>query len=86
MKNSLVIPDQAIQTGQQGEYVYVLQDDSTVEMQPIQVEMRRAGLSVIREGLGVGDVVVTDGHLRLYPGASVTLSANLSSAVQAAGR
>jgi multidrug efflux system membrane fusion protein len=69
--DAVVIPSQAIQTGQQGQYVYVMRSDSTVESRPVTVGLRFDGKTVIEKGVSPGDKVVTDGHLRLVPGTRV---------------
>jgi multidrug efflux system membrane fusion protein len=69
-KNAVVIPTQAVQTGQQGDYVYVVKSDKKVEMR--QVTSVAAGdEAVIEKGLAVGETVVVDGQLRLTPGVLV---------------
>ncbi len=73
--NATVIPSSAIQTGQQGPFVYVVKADSTVDARPIKVERVLGDESVIKEGLKPGEVVVVDGQLRLTPGAKVTIKA-----------
>jgi multidrug efflux system membrane fusion protein len=70
---ALVIPNQAMQTGQDGNYVYVVNNDHTVEVRPISVGIRRETDLVVDKGLEEGDVVVTEGQLRLAPGSSVIL-------------
>jgi membrane fusion protein, multidrug efflux system len=70
-KGATVAPTQAIQTGQQGQYVFVVTPDNTVEMRPVAVAHTVANDSVIESGLKPGDIVVTDGQLRLVPGAKV---------------
>jgi membrane fusion protein, multidrug efflux system len=70
-KNATVAPTQAVQTGQQGQYVFVVKPDHTVEMRPVVVAHATANDTVIESGLKPGDVVVTDGQLRLVPGAKV---------------
>ncbi len=67
----VVAPAAAIQTGQQGHYVFVVRSDSTVEMRQVRVARVRDGDAVIAEGLSGGETVVTDGQLRLVPGARV---------------
>jgi multidrug efflux system membrane fusion protein len=69
--DTVVIPSQAIQTGQQGQYVYVLRPDSTVESRPVTVGRRIGGETVIEKGVAPGDKVVTDGQLRLVSGTRV---------------
>jgi multidrug efflux system membrane fusion protein len=77
--DAVVIPSQAIQTGQQGQYVYVMRPDSTVESRPVTVGTRLGGETVVEEGISPGDRVVTDGHLRLVPGARVQVKAAVGS-------
>ena len=69
--NRVVIPSQAIQTGQQGQYVYVLRPDSTVESRPVTAGRRIGAETVIEKGVAPGDKVVTDGQLRLVSGTRV---------------
>lgn len=72
-KGAIVVPSQAVQTGQAGQYVYVVKDDMTAEMRPVKVGRAYGEESVIAEGLKPGERVVTDGQLRLAPGARVEL-------------
>jgi len=69
--NALVVPSQAVQTGQNGTYVFVVKPDLTVESRPVEVARRLASEMVIGKGLKPGERVVTDGQLRLVPGAKV---------------
>jgi multidrug efflux system membrane fusion protein len=78
--DAVVIPSQAIQTGQQGQYVYVMRSDSTVESRPVTVGLRLDGKTVIEKGVSPGDKVVTDGHLRLVPGTRVQVKNAATSA------
>jgi multidrug efflux system membrane fusion protein len=68
--NAIVIPTRAVQTGQQGQYVFVVRPDSTVESRPITV-LRSLNQESVVEGLQAGETVVTDGQLQLVPGAKV---------------
>jgi multidrug efflux system membrane fusion protein len=70
--NAIVVPSEAVQTGQDGTYVFVVKADRTVEMRPVDVERTTEGLAVIRTGLQASETVVTDGQLRLEPGATVS--------------
>ncbi len=72
-EQGVVVPSQAVQTGQAGQYVYVVKDDMTAEMRPVKVERAYGEESVIAEGLKPGERVVTDGQLRLAPGARVEI-------------
>jgi len=68
--NVIVVPSQAVQNGQQGQYVYVVKADNTVEVRPVTVQ-RTADNSSVVKGVNPGETVVTDGQLRLMPGAKV---------------
>jgi len=70
-QNALVVPNQAVQTGQDGTYVYVVTDDRTVEMRPVVAGLRVDQDLVIDKGLEAGETVVTEGQLRLAPGSRV---------------
>jgi len=71
--HAIAIPSQAIQTGQKGQFVFVVKPDMSVQMQPVTVSRTVNGDAVIAEGLQPGEKVVTDGTLRLIPGAKVTI-------------
>jgi multidrug efflux system membrane fusion protein len=68
---ALVVPSQAIQAGQQGQYVFVVKPDSTVESRPVMVAFANGPVTVVRQGVRAGERVVTDGHMRLVPGSRV---------------
>jgi multidrug efflux system membrane fusion protein len=70
-KNALVVPSEAVQTGQQGLFVWVVKPDQTVESRSVTVARARGSESVIAQGVVAGEIVVTDGHLRLVPGGRV---------------
>jgi len=72
--SALVVPSQAVLTGQQGTYVFVVNEDGTAATQPVTVERTLDTLSVIA-GLPAGTVVVTDGQLRLTPNSKVDIRA-----------
>lgn len=71
--NAILVPSQAVQTGQQGPYVFVVKPDLTVENRPVVVNRALNGETVISQGLQPGETVVTDGQLRLVPGARVEI-------------
>jgi len=71
--NAIVVPSQAIQTGQEGQYVFVVKQDLTVESRPVVAGRTIGAETVIQKGLHVDEKVVTDGQLRLYPGAKVEI-------------
>lgn len=72
-KDALVVPSQAIQTGQQGMFVWVVKPDLTVESRTVTVERTRQNESIIAQGLAAGETVVTDGQLRLMSGGHVQI-------------
>ena len=63
--NQQVVPNVAVQNGQQGTFVYVVDDDSRVHLKPVQVGITTEKLSEILSGLTDGDEVVVDGTDRL---------------------
>jgi membrane fusion protein, multidrug efflux system len=69
--NAVVVPTQAVQAGQKGQFVFVVREDATVEARPVVVSRTFGEESVIESGLTSGEKVVTDGQLRLTPGAKV---------------
>jgi len=71
--NALVIPNQAMQTGQDGTYVYVIDADRKADVRPITVGLRGEVDLVVDKGLSEGETVVTQGQLRLAPGMRVSL-------------
>ena len=71
--NAIVVPSLAVQTGQQGTYVFVVKPDQTVDLRPVTVERTSGDLSVIKTGVKPGETVVTDGQLRLNPGTRVSI-------------
>ncbi len=71
--NAIVIPSQALQTGQSGVYVFVIKSDLSVESRSVVVARSLDGESVIDKGLQPEEKVVTDGQLRLVPGAKVNI-------------
>lgn len=71
--NAIVVPSQAVQTGQEGQYVFVVKQDLTVESRPVVAGRTVNSETVIQKGLKADEKVVTDGQLRLYPGAKVEI-------------
>jgi len=69
--NARMVPNQAVQTGQDGSFVYRVTQDSRVEVAPVQTAGRVGDDIVIGSGLEPGDVVVTEGQLRLAPGSRI---------------
>ena len=78
-KDATVVPSAAVQTGQNGTFVFVIKSDSTAEVRPVKVERVLQNESVIKEGLTAGELVVVDGQLRLTPGAKVQVKTPVGS-------
>jgi multidrug efflux system membrane fusion protein len=72
--NAIVVPAVAVQTSQQGQYVYVIKPDRTAELRNVQIDRQQGEETIIAQGLSAGEEVVTDGHLRLTPGARVSVA------------
>lgn len=70
---AIVVPSQAIQIGQDGPFVYVVKPDQSVEARPVEAGSRFDRGTVVRSGLAAGEMVVTEGQLRLAPGIKVRL-------------
>lgn len=66
--DALVIPNEALQTGPEGTYVYVAKTDQTVEVRKVQTRPADSQRLIVLQGLGAGEKVVTDGQVRLTPG------------------
>ena len=71
--NAVLVPTQAIQTGQQGTYVFVVKPDLSAESRAVKVDRNFEGQAVIASGLQPGEKVVTDGQVRLVPGSKVEI-------------
>jgi membrane fusion protein, multidrug efflux system len=78
--NSIVIPSTAVQTGQDGKFVFVVKPDMTVESRPVVTGRAIDRNVVIEKGLSDGESVVTTGQLRLIPGSRIQIKTNSSSA------
>jgi multidrug efflux system membrane fusion protein len=75
LEHAVVVPAQAVQTGQDGQYVFVVKQDSTVEQRPVTTAQRVDQELVVQKGLAPGETVVTEGQLRLVPGSRVGVKA-----------
>jgi membrane fusion protein, multidrug efflux system len=73
LPNAVVVPTQAVQAGQQGQYVFLVKADRTVESRPVITGEVFNGETVVERGIRPGETVVTDGHLQLVPGARVEI-------------
>lgn len=77
LENVVTVPSQAVQTGESGLFVFVVTPEKTVQLKPVRTGRSYGGETVIESGIAAGEQVVTDGHLRLTPGASVSVAPGL---------
>ena len=82
IENALLVPTQAVQTGQDGDYVFVVKANMTVESRPVVAGVRVDTNQVIEKGLSVGETVVTEGHVRLVSGTRVKIRNMAASAAK----
>jgi multidrug efflux system membrane fusion protein len=71
--NATIVPSTAVTSSQSGTYLFVVKADTTVEARPIRVQRTWGDYSVIEHGVNPGETVVTDGQLRLSPGAKALI-------------
>lgn len=71
LKDAVVVPSEAVQAGQKGNYVYVVKKDQTVDLRMVKTGPAVPGKLVIESGVANGETVVTDGQLLLRPGVPV---------------
>jgi multidrug efflux system membrane fusion protein len=74
LKQAVLVPDDAVQRGPDGLYVFLVGDDNKVSMQPVSVSHSDDGQSVVASGLTLGQKVVVAGQYRLQPGSVVQAS------------
>jgi multidrug efflux system membrane fusion protein len=80
LTNAIVVPSQAVQMGQTGQFIYVVKADQTVEIRTIKTGITFKNETVVQSGLAAGETVVTDGQLRLVAGSKVTVKSSGDSA------
>lgn len=85
LPSAVVVPAQAVQTGQGGEFVFVVEGE-TARLRPVRTGPRQGGLRVVAEGLRAGERVVTDGQFALAPGTKVSVQARPARGVGGTGR
>lgn len=73
LKGAVTVPTQALLTGQQGQYVWIVRQDTSVEQRQVVPGITSGGSTVILKGLAPGETVVIDGQMRLFPGAKALL-------------
>ncbi len=71
--DAVVVPTAAVQTGQEGQYVFVVKPDQTADMRRVETGWNVDNMTVIKKGVQGGERVVTDGQVRLVPGAKVEI-------------
>jgi multidrug efflux system membrane fusion protein len=71
LNQAVVVPAEAVQQGQDGQMVFVVKPDQTVEPRKVTVGSNFGNKLTIQQGLTAGETVVTDGQLRLFPGARI---------------
>jgi multidrug efflux system membrane fusion protein len=71
--DAVVIPASAIQTGQEGQFVFVVKADHTVESRGVVVSRMLGGEAIVGKGLNPGEIIVTDGQLQLVSGTKVEI-------------
>jgi len=72
VKDAVLVPNEALQIGSNGPFVFVVKTDDTVELRPVKPGQRQGGDVVLSEGVKAGEKVVVTGQLALAPGAKVT--------------
>ena len=85
LSNATVVPSQAVQTGQDGQFVFVVKQDSTVDVRPVIVAQRIGETVVIGKGLTPGERIVTEGQLRLEQGTLIQATDSAGRATGGAG-
>ena len=78
LKQAVAVPSNAIQQGADGNYLYVVKDDKSVELRRVEPLATEEGFTAIRGKIQAGETIVTDGHLRLVPGAKVKINGDAS--------
>lgn len=86
LEKAVLVPNEAVQQGADGQFLYVIKTDGTAEMRKIRVLASYREQSAIADGVNVGESVVVDGQLRLTPGASVLAKPLADPGVNAVGR
>jgi multidrug efflux system membrane fusion protein len=71
LTKAVTVPNEAIQQGAEGNFIFVVKNDNTVEMRNVETSASNDGLTAIGKGLQAGETVVTDGQLRLAPGVRI---------------
>jgi multidrug efflux system membrane fusion protein len=75
---AIVVPTVAVQTGPEGQHVFVVRADDTVELRPVMVARASGTDTIVERGLAPGDTVVTDGQILLVPGSRISVRTGAS--------
>ena len=73
LRQAVTVPDSAVQQGAEKKFVYVVNGDGSVELRQVETDASADGFTAIRGHVEPGETVITDGHLRLVPGAKVKI-------------
>jgi len=84
LAGAVVVPAEAIQQGQEGSFIYVVQADKSVQPKAVTVAASQGRRVAVSGGVAAGDTVVTDGQLRLTPGAKIEAAAEPAAGAAAA--
>jgi len=82
---AVVIPLRAVQTGEKGSFVFVVKSDGSAEMRPVVVDRTAGAEAVIAQGVSADETVITDGHLKVWPGGKVEIRNSLNEAASPSG-
>jgi multidrug efflux system membrane fusion protein len=86
LAHATLVPSQAVQSSQTGDFVFVVTPESTVQKRPVVTGISEGRLMVIQEGVKPGETVVTDGQLRLTEGSKVTIQTTAATAASSGNR
>ncbi len=71
--SAVVVPSEAVQVGQEGQHVFVIQPDKRVEVRPVTLGTTSGGEAVITKGLAAGEQIVREGQFLLGPGSRIEI-------------
>ena len=80
-KDAIIVPTKAVQTGQQGDYVYVIKSDGTAEPRTVTTAGTYKDVTLIGKGLNAGETVVVEGQLKVIPNGKVAVQSTVPSSV-----
>jgi multidrug efflux system membrane fusion protein len=85
LERAVSVPSNAIQQGPEGNYLYVLGADGSVDLRRVEALAAQDGFTAVRGNLQAGETVVTDGQLRLVPGAKAIVRSKAEGGAKTAG-